>query len=109
MLGISELQHPLLQERIIQTLDGDTRLYAMPFAALPAQAAPPAVGATADDAVAAPTASREAAGEVAMMREGAMQPPREVRGECGGGGGGGSGDTGGAIEAVGAFRAHRPF
>ena len=30
-------------------------------------------------------------------------------GEGGGGGGGGGGDTSGAIEAVGAFRAHRPF
>ena len=30
-------------------------------------------------------------------------------GEGGGGGGGGGGDTSGAIEAVGAFRTHRPF
>ena len=32
ILGISDLQHPLLHHRIIQTLDGETRLYAMPFA-----------------------------------------------------------------------------
>lgn len=31
VLGISQFEHPLLQERIIQTLDGHTRIYAMPF------------------------------------------------------------------------------
>ena len=32
VLGISQIQHALLEKRVFQTLDGQTRIYVMPFA-----------------------------------------------------------------------------
>ena len=69
LLGRAPCRHPLAQEQIFQTLDGDTRLYAMPFTAPPSSSSMDAE----DGSAAAAAADRAAAAAALVRDESALQ------------------------------------